>query len=463
MIKKNFFAIFVILLLVFVLGCFSNCWAYSWDDFCDFIEDTQDLQTNSGLKSAGLYLLNNRTYVETQISNLNVNVDNYSTIIMKSAPSSIAGLELYMYTKSNNNGYWFVNSSNNVQFSNGFNTYGQRIVINKPGNNSWNESYRFNNIDLGKCWGLLDTEPTDGNFRSAILQNKYNPRPQIYFMPNYDEIVNVDSNFTEVNCLKRDYSLPNWTIGTTTNFNELLDFIFTLRDNTTFEDIGFIRNSTAEYSNGALYYDIYENKMFVNSRFIQYNRVYTLSVSMQTASESTTVDTFDFIFLPLNSTITNGVITNVGSGDYSVQDSTNEIISSITDDGDIDNVLNEYLPSGDITDIATSNFQFTLLDNPFSTFLWHLLDSVYGALVDTGNVTLEADYKTLHFELNSDDFTLPDSEFKTFLRTVLIFLYIYGNYRYFHYLISLLETANIDRVIAELGTDEFYDSDIKMF
>lgn len=85
---------------------------------------------------------------------------------------------------------------------------------------------------------------------------------------------------------------------------------------------------------------------------------------------------------------------------------------------------------------------------------------MYDALTEDNNIVLSADYKTIHFTLNSDDFITQSSALKDFVRVLLIFLYIYGNYIFFHHLIVLIQMAKIDKAIQQLGTDEFYDSDI---
>lgn len=199
----------------------------------------------------------------------------------------------------------------------------------------------------------------------------------------------------------------------------------------------------------------------ITSRYVDYNISYKLNVYLYTNDLVSDTKTYYYRFLPYNAVIGftsgdsgDGYILSVGSGDYNVQNSTNDIM----DASEVDDILNEYL-SGDIESIS-SEFGFSALDNPFTTFLLHIVEGLYDALTIDDDIVLQADFKTLHFELHSSDFTTPDSPIKTFVRNMMIAFYIYGNYKFFHYLITLVETARIDKAIAELGTDEFYDSDI---
>ena len=143
----------------------------------------------------------------------------------------------------------------------------------------------------------------------------------------------------------------------------------------------------------------------------------------------------------------------------SVEDSTQEIKDTLTDTSGVNDLINENL-SGDINTWGTK-IGYTPIDNPFTTFLLNLVRRVYNALTQRGNVRLDFNHHgTTDWFINSSDFVTPDSPIKTLVKWCLVFLYIYGNYKYFHHLLTLVETARIDEAISTLGTDEFYDSDI---
>lgn len=171
----------------------------------------------------------------------------------------------------------------------------------------------------------------------------------------------------------------------------------------------------------------------------------------------------DFMNNSTTSVITNAsgdVIGNINLGEIidSQQNETNNILNSINDATQVDNIMGEYT-SGDIETIS-SDLGFSALDNPFTSFLFFVIEGVYDVLTEREDIVLSTHYKSLEFNLASTDFTIPQNELKTFIRNMLVCVYIYGNYKWFHYMITLLETARINKFMAEIGTDEFYDTDI---
>lgn len=294
-------------------------------------------------------------------------------------------------------------------------------------------------------------------------------KPPFELNINYDHIVNG----TYIN--KRDYTTASWKMASINSrgiyntmriyFGSEIENPFAYLD-IDLNDMSIINKSGGLTLNG--------KEISISSSRIQFNTKYYLNYDLYVDGNNSPVysNGINFMWLPFNAIINDisgdssdysgdyntGYIINVGSGDYDLQDNTNNIIDSIVDDSEVDNIVNEYL-SGDINDIS-SKFGFTPLDNPFTTFLLHILESTYNALTIREPVILYANYNGMEFVLNSDDFITPESNIKTFVKSLMIFIYIYGNYKYFHYLITLVETARIDKAIAELGTDEFYDSDI---
>lgn len=224
------------------------------------------------------------------------------------------------------------------------------------------------------------------------------------------------------------------------------------------------------YNDGALYIDNNQS-VYVITRNITYNKQYKLVITSYYDGGSALNEDIDwFLFLPLNSVVSGETILNFGSGDGfglidstgqiidNQQQQTNDIIGSINDASEVDNIMAETL-SGDISTIS-NDLGFSALDNPFTSFLFFVIEGVYDVLTEREDIVLSTHYKSLIFDLASTDFTIPQSELKTFVRNMLICVYIYGNYKYFHYMITLLETARIDKFKAEIGTDEFYDTDI---
>lgn len=321
-------------------------------------------------------------------------------------------------------------------------------------------------------FGLIEISNEELIPQSLWLQNRYIQGME--FSPISTEVVSV-GNYENVQAKLINLIDGGIFLGRLTKFNDSYNwYYYQLTDE---------NNNIVGYCNYKRYNDYYDgedmqyfpsnNSVYIARRKIYLKNIYTLTIyasEEKLKSDYSNVGdslVYTYIFLPQNAVISNGIITNYGSGDnYNVQDSTNDIINNINDSSDVTNILDSYFPtissgniSGELNKIA-SEFGFTPLDNPFTTFLLHILESTYDALTLREPVVLTADYKTMHFVLSSEQFRTPDSDLKYFIRNCMIFLYLYGNYIFFHHLLTLIETARIDKAVAVLGTDEFYDSDI---
>lgn len=168
-------------------------------------------------------------------------------------------------------------------------------------------------------------------------------------------------------------------------------------------------------------------------------------------------DTFSGDYLNKYDNDINNVVNEQPIND--IANSVDNINDSITSTEGSDDLINSYL-SGDI-DSWSSDLGYHPFENPFTSFLYNLVVNVYDALTRRGNVVLNLNHhNTTGWVINTDDFITPNSPLKNLIKWSMIFFYLYGNYKFFHYLLTLIETAKIDKAIATLGTDEFYDSDI---
>lgn len=280
--------------------------------------------------------------------------------------------------------------------------------------------------------------------------------PTFEFVPNYDYVVHYGDYVDTFNLLKRGYSNSSWALGTFTDIPEEVNKIRVVMifDDTSYEDRFYI--PTYKFLND--YFFIYNNQFYVHSRYMKYNTPYFLLFYLYDSNDDFIESyQYNYLFLPYNANVENGVIVSAGSGDYNVQDSTNDTIGVITDDSEIDSILDETF-SGDIESFA-SDFGFTAFDNPFSTFLLHIVDSLYDALTVRQDVVLSADYMGITFTLNSADFN-ANYQLKSFVSILMIFIYLYYNYIFFNHLITLVEIGNFDDLIDLIGYDEFYDSNM---
>lgn len=455
-------------LIFFVLGIYNIAFGYNYQDFLNFtVQTATEVDSSNWNQNAAAFYLLRQSTIENEIANRGVDVNSYNNFIARVSYTTSGGIRYYYYY------YYFFNYLTNGTISitnsvcNIANTSG--IYLNYKVREVYNGSYELwsagitsqnlPSIGYSKSgyYGLQTLPVSD--YYQWRLENMYVEPFTFEFDDNYDYIIDG------VNVLKRSYSVSSWTLGWIDSIDKVSKLQFDLIDNnydyesplysSTYNgDLELISQKSNLYLAG--------NALEVPSRVISYNNKYKLNIYIYSGDTLLNTLTYNYKWLPVNAVISGdfsgdssgGVIISTGSGDFNTQDSTNTIMDS----SEVDDIINEYL-SGDIEDLA-DDFGFTALDNPFTTFLFHILESTYDALTLREPVVLNATYNGMTFTLNSNDFITPDSGFKTFIRALLIFLYIYGNYKYFHYLITLVETAKIDKVINEIGTDEFNDSNI---
>ena len=269
------------------------------------------------------------------------------------------------------------------------------------GNNSTNVYYLY--LDNNGNWW----EYSEIGFSVGDLQPPFN------FVPNYD----IKNN--SVNVLKRSYSVIEWELGKITDLGDYDYYVFDLHAAN--EELDTIIQSKYDHDlnrvSGRYIGLALNGDLFFTSRLVLYDLTYRLNIQLYKDNSLVTQYFYLYKFLPLNSVLQNtsgdeGIIVSVGSGDYNVQNSTNDILNNldntlnnITDSSEVDNIMNEYL-SGDIESIA-SDFGFSALDNPYTTFLLHVLESTYDSLTLREDVVLQANYRGITFRLNSADFTTP--------------------------------------------------------
>lgn len=448
--KNIFFILFLISLLVLLLG--SSCTTYASSFSVNtVVSAVQHLKDNGYLNNFNTTTgLNDNTFKNTINSN---SFTGYAIYKLKDSVTNVDNkirICFYWGTSGNSN-----SSGSSLAFKENGQLYNTNLLNNVQMTTdnielAYSSLYTINNLSLTKGQIYDINAPTFTFTPEYISQTTGNPVLNLnkfnYNSPRINLGIIEDLDYYAIEVRFKDEN--GLIIGS--------DLELTNQNN----------YSNLEWENNALYR--YGQQLYANTIYLKYEKTYNLNFKVY--SDRNNYDEFDFyyIFYPPNAIIENGVVISAGSGDYdnqdlslAIQQNINNLIGSINDDSQIEGILNTEFTSnsGDI-EVYAEKFGFTALDNPFTTFLLHILEETFDALTDPNNTTLSADYKTLHFELNSDDFTTPDSPTKDFIRNLLIFLYLYGNYRFFNHLLVLIQTAKIDKAIATLGTDEFYDSDI---
>lgn len=445
MIKK------ILIISLLIISSFSCVYAYTFDEFVDFCNENYNL-CSSNCKNQIDWLNSNKGTILSTFNSTD-DIDDYDGFFLMGQN----GYRLYLVAFKNTT-RWFANA-------NQLSVYGGQYtdIIKYNGNSMYKgniytiSSSGFNISNQQASIGLMSIDAEDDKYGNMISNNYY--INGLEFEPNYFQKVNFTGINDEFNALKYDYSITDWKLGIfeeiPEDVNKIVVTLFFADGGTAFSD-SFLSYTKLFNKN---YFFINNDNLYVHSRYIKYNTKYNLL--MYTYDDSNNfIESYqyNYVFYPTNALIQNGSVVNPGSGDYSVQDSTNDTIAALTDSSDIDSILNLTF-SGDYASFA-DDFGFLPFDNPFSTFLLHIVESLYDALTVRGNASLSANYRNYFtFSINSDDFR-SDYQYKEFISAMLVFIYLYYNFIFFNHLITLVEIGNIEDAIDFLGFDEFYDSNM---
>lgn len=278
------------------------------------------------------------------------------------------------------------------------------------------------------------------------------------FNPVHSQIVNTSSGYLGVHAYKYDYSISKWRLGIISEYLSEYPIYHLILYNQLYasgDDIiaeGYYNNTTLENTSADLF--VSNNEVYIKSRLLSYNVVYTLMIYPETLTGSFSNDNYQgtFIFLPLNSSISGDSITDAGSGGYSQQDSTNDILNTLTDTSDIGDALSISTFNENSGDIATA-MGYTDFDNPFYDFIIGVWDEILDLFeASPNNQQLSFTIHGNTYFIQSDDYMIPDSNpLKIFVSSALTVGCIFLIYQYFAKIIYALTCLDLQGVMK--GTD----------
>lgn len=227
---------------------------------------------------------------------------------------------------------------------------------------------------------------------------------------------------------------------------------------------GFINNyfsGSTTNNNGVLtttfYIDTYNNG----------NNI--LQIVVRPDSPDLTTHYHYYYVLNNNTSIVGSVIypANTFSGDYeqqynqqeqtnnitgSVEDSADKVIETITDDSQVNSMLDETL-SGDkiIRDIG-----FNYVVNPFENIIKNTLIGFTNALLGSGDETIDFTIYDNSYSIHSEDFNLPDGEFKSFFSLLCNAFVVYNICKYGFKLYEWINTGRIQNLVNEQNRHQYY-------
>lgn len=168
---KDILKIIISIIIIF-LAIKSCSHAFTLEEFREFLQNTEEQQTNTTLKSYGTTFLNNYNSFITYLQNQNININNYPNIIIISNGSAYTGTDVILIENTETFTY-DIRSNERIHVTKA--TYIE-IYYDTSNPQQWRTRNNKTNtsIELNVPWGLLDKEPIDNNYRNAILQNYLN-------------------------------------------------------------------------------------------------------------------------------------------------------------------------------------------------------------------------------------------------------------------------------------------------
>lgn len=237
------------------------------------------------------------------------------------------------------------------------------------------------------------------------------------------------------------YSNSKWLLGTFTNASEFDEVVFKLKDSDSDITIS-TAYATQNYTHDGM--SINNGQLFIDNYKIYLNQRYYLEYTCYIDGEIVDYFAYQIVFMNRNAVITNGEVISVGSGDnYNVQNSTIDIINTVTSSGDPQVVLSNDLFSGDSGDIY-ARFGYQDYNNPYKDFIMRVFYGIMTTLTSSGNVNLVWPVRDKNIVLRSDDFVVESVTFRILLSGILVFFILYKLYGKLKILLDELAEGNIN-------------------
>lgn len=427
----------------------STSHAYTYDEVVDFLSYANVNQTDTTLKNTVTWFLNNQSIVNSQLNTLGINKNNYNCILIDNPTSSLVKCRI-VFIAYNGTGSYYCNSNKTITYNN----YGSGYVVDiwQSGYNPSKTSKTFNGQQEGKT-GLLMTEPTNNNYYNMVLNNYWvDPVPALNFDPSGLAINFNNQNPTYAN--KYNYSVIQWSLGYLRQFSDYYEIQIRLKDENQI-NYGTVFKNDYTWYNSKLVLNT-DGNVLMRSSSLYYNKLYDLEFTIYHDRNTYYVYDYYFLFLPMNAVITNGVITSSGSGDFVLQDNTNNIVDSVDNStNDIISALTStQLDSGD--DWSSGDFPLYTVDDPTINFFDYLLNRVTTLFTDNDTVSINLNIPYLtngSYVLSSDFFQLVDYSpiLYIFFNSIFLIIFLKPKINDLHEIIKAMQMGYTDTFINYFG------------
>lgn len=255
----------------------------------------------------------------------------------------------------------------------------------------------------------------------------------------------------------RDYGVSFWNLGYLDGQDDFpklrinLYKIYSTNIQQLVIDTSIVRSSFGWGTNNGIVTLSSNGLLAIASRLMNYSPYYMIVYAINDNEE--VIDSCDayFVFRQFGDAFpgTIGSGDYNGSGDYSSQNSTNDIIDSLTDTIEADSTLNNFF-SGDTDDFA-SNLGYSPIENPFVSIISNTLQSMIDIILGSGNVDLDFSFGHQTYIVHSDDFTLPNGSIKTFVILVSNGFLVWLIVKYGMMLYTWINSGRIQNLMNEVN------------
>lgn len=433
----------------------SNCYAYSFNDFENFIGQIDGRSTNSSyINQLVSAFKGSKNAILTTLANNNISPSNYTYFTLL-AGNSNGTIDFYLAT---NDIVSFLPSGNYGVVK--YDPYGISVRLTYS-NNVWtatipNTSNRWISNQSSRAFiGLNKVENYSGNWQNASYNKIYWWVVGDYVPVTYLTYNNAIEDDVHNGNLYTYYTQGNLYDNSVIKLGDIIIndsyyYEVRLRNSSTGVVLGTIfytLNTNNTYNDGAIYQDNAKN-IYVTTRYLNYSTQYQLEVESYYMDGDTNLheDIDWYIFLPQNAVISGDQITDMGSGEFNQQDSTNTIIGFLNNNappsGDIQSILNTggSLLSGDMF----KDIQMPQVDGMKRTTLFDLLYAMANTLGYEGDAYFDFQ---LHGEtptrVYASQFITPNGPLKVLISSFLVFFTFYFLLLQIRHVLEMLTTANL--------------------
>lgn len=379
---KNILRIIISLLVIFsmIKSCAK---ALTYEDLKDYVNATANLYSANSYYQRIKNVVNQQNNFYTYINDGRIPLQNYSNIQLYVSGPSGAGGYYYINIEMYNVTSWVVDS-NSIRYNGTYQTAYYAIDGNWWSGPSSVTTAVANNHALGYCCSSTANYYNSlrgMNYTSERIEDIYTTPltyvgmqavPQWNYLVFNNALENTAYNGNLITYYFQGdfYSYYQIQLGTIEP-NDSYYYELRLKDNNGIVKgtsyVAFNTEPNTYFNDGAIYVDN-SQKVYAITRQLKYSTQYQLEIESYYGDGGTDLyeDIDWFIFLPTNAVIDNNTITSLGSGDFTIQDSTNQII----DNQDKNNTFWQdtynslfVMNSGDVDQLITNMKENIKIDN----------------------------------------------------------------------------------------------------